>query len=108
MLIAVGMYLPIETSFAIFVGGLMKGLLDRFAEKRAMDGATKEKMGNIGVLLSSGLIAGEALLGLLFAGLAFAEIKLFHMFASPSYALSLVCIAIIGFMLLRVPLRNAR
>jgi len=108
MLIAVGMYLPIDTSFAIFVGGLMKGLLDRFAEKRKMDGAAREKMGNLGVLLSSGLIAGEALLGLLFAGLAFAEIKLFHMFESPSYLLSLVCIAILGFMLVRMPLRNVK
>ncbi len=108
MLIAVGMYLPIDTSFAIFVGGLMKGLLDRFAEKRKMEAGPREKMGNVGVLLASGLIAGEALLGLLFAGLAFAEIKLFHMFESPSYVLSLICIGIIGLLLIRVPLRNTR
>jgi putative OPT family oligopeptide transporter len=108
MLIAVGMYLPIETSFAIFVGGLMKGLLDQFADKRKLDGTTKEKMANVGVLLSSGLIAGEALLGLLFAGLAFAEIKLFHMFESPSYLLSIVCITIIGVLLVRMPLKNVK
>jgi uncharacterized oligopeptide transporter (OPT) family protein len=108
MLIAVGMYLPIDTSFAIFVGGLMKGLLDRIAEKRKMETGAKEKMGNVGVLIASGLIAGEALLGLLFAGLAFAEIKLFHMFESPSYLLSLVCIGVIGFLLIRAPLRNTR
>ena len=108
MLIAVGMYLPIDTSFAIFVGGLMKGLLDRIAEKRKMETGAKEKMGNVGVLIASGLIAGEALLGLVFAGLAFAEIKLFHMFESPSYLLSLVCIGIIGFLLIRAPLRDAR
>ena len=86
----------------------MKGLLDRFAEKRKMETGAKEKMGNVGVLLASGLIAGEALLGLLFAGLAFGEIKLFHMFESPSYALSLICIAVIGFMLIRAPLRNTK
>jgi len=86
----------------------MKGLLDRLAEKRKMDSGVKDKMGNVGVLLASGLIAGEALLGLLFAGLAFAEIKLFHMLESPSYVLSLVCIGIIGFLLLRMPLRNAK
>ena len=74
----------------------MKGLLDRIAEKRRCEAGTKEKMGNVGVLLASGLIAGEALLGLLFAGLAFAEIKMFQMFESPSYLLSLVCIGIIG------------
>jgi putative OPT family oligopeptide transporter len=108
MLISVGMYLPIDTSFAIFVGGLMKGMLDTIAEKRKLETGAKEKITNIGVLLSSGLIAGEALLGLLFAGLAFGEIKLFHMFASPSYVLSLVCIGIIGFMLVRIPLKNAK
>jgi len=108
MLISVGMYLPIDTSFAIFVGGLMKGLLDKIAEKRKLDTGTKEKMNNIGVLLSSGLIAGEALLGLLFAGLAFAEIKLFHMFEEPMYILSLVCITIIGIMLIRIPLKNVK
>jgi uncharacterized oligopeptide transporter (OPT) family protein len=37
MLIIVGMYLPIDTSFAIFVGGLMKGLFDRIAEKRKLE-----------------------------------------------------------------------
>lgn len=108
MLIAVGMYLPIDTSFAIFVGGLMKGLFDRFAEKRKMEAGAKEKMANVGVLLSSGLIAGEALLGILFAGLAFGEVKLFHAFESPTYLLSLVCIALIALLLIRVPLRNER
>jgi putative OPT family oligopeptide transporter len=108
MLISVGMYLPIDTSFAIFVGGLMKGMLDTIAQKRKLETGAKEKITSIGVLVSSGLIAGEALLGLLFAGLAFGEIKLFHMFASPSYVLSLVCIGIIGFMLVRIPLKNAK
>jgi uncharacterized oligopeptide transporter (OPT) family protein len=108
MLIAVGMYLPIDTSFAIFVGGLMKGLFDRLAEKRGLDAGAKDKMTNIGVLLSSGLIAGEALLGILFAGLAFAEVKLFHMFQSPTYILSLVCMALIGVLLVRTPLGSGK
>jgi hypothetical protein len=42
----------------------------------------------------------------LFAGLAFAEIKIFHIFESPLYILSLVCIAVIGFVLIRVPLKS--
>jgi putative OPT family oligopeptide transporter len=104
MLISVGMYLPIDTSFAIFIGGLMKGIFDTIAEKRKLKAGAKESMNNVGVLLASGLIAGEALLGLLFAGLAFAEIKLFHIFESPTYLLSLVCIGIIGLMLVRIPL----
>ncbi len=108
MLIAVGMYLPIDTSFAIFVGGLMKGLFDRIAEKRKVGAGAQEKMTTIGVLLSSGLIAGEALLGILFAGLAFGEVKLFHMFEAPTYLLSLVCMALIGILLIRTPLRSSK
>ncbi|MBN2266520.1 MAG: OPT/YSL family transporter, partial [Candidatus Aminicenantes bacterium] len=61
MLIAVGMYLPIETSFAIFVGGAFKHLVERRMERRAIEGEGKEKVVNTGTLLASGLIAGEAL-----------------------------------------------
>ena len=34
MLVAVGMYLPLETTFAIFVGGMIKGIIDRIAARR--------------------------------------------------------------------------
>ena len=108
MLIAVGMYLPIDTSFAIFVGGLMKGLFDLLAARSSLEGKAKEGIDNIGVLLASGLIAGEALLGLLFAGLAFGEVKIPHLFEEPSYLLSLAGIALLGLFLVRLPLRSAR
>jgi uncharacterized oligopeptide transporter (OPT) family protein len=108
MLISVGMYLPIDTSFAIFVGGLMKGLLDKMAEKRKMEGNKRDAMNNVGVLLASGLIAGEALIGLLFAGLAFAEVEIFQAFESPWYLWSVVSIGIIGWLLIRLPLRSAK
>jgi len=106
MLISVGMYLPIDTSFAIFAGGLMKGLLERVMEKRKLEQGTREKIENVGVLISSGLIAGEALLGLLFAGLAFGEVRLAHVFSTPSYLLSILCILAIGVLLVAVPLRS--
>lgn len=96
MLIAVGMYLPIDTSFAIFLGGLFKGLLEKRIGMRKLGGEDKETVTNTGTLLASGLIAGEAILGILFATLAFAEIKLFHVFDHPSYLLGLVGIIAIG------------
>ena len=68
MLFAVGMYLPLETTFAIFVGGLMRGLVDRLAGKRGYNAAQKARVENAGVLTASGLIAGEALMGLVVAG----------------------------------------
>jgi putative OPT family oligopeptide transporter len=68
MLFAVGMYLPLETTFAIFIGGLVRGFVDRRAEKRGYNAAQKARVENAGILTASGLIAGEALMGLLVAG----------------------------------------
>ncbi|MGB7297253.1 MAG: OPT/YSL family transporter, partial [Candidatus Aminicenantales bacterium] len=96
MLIAVGMYLPIETSFAIFVGGLFKGFLERRVETKKIESEVKERVINTGTLLASGLIAGEALVGILFATLAFAEIEFFKAFDQPSYWLGLIGLLAIG------------
>ena len=39
MLIAVGMYLPFDTSSAIFVGGVLKWLVDRLVTRQAISSA---------------------------------------------------------------------
>ncbi len=69
MLIAVGMYLPFDTTFAIFVGGLIKLASDHSLKKRSADDKQKTKVENVGILVASGFIAGEALTGVLLAGL---------------------------------------
>jgi putative OPT family oligopeptide transporter len=71
MLVAVGMYLPFGTTFAIFVGGVIRSIGDWMAERRGFNSAQKARVENAGVLVASGLIAGEALLGLVWAGLQF-------------------------------------
>ncbi len=71
MLFAVGMYLPLETTFAIFVGGIIRAVVDRTAAKRAYNPAQKARVENAGVLTASGLIAGEALMGLVVAAVVF-------------------------------------
>ena len=71
MLVAVGMYLPFGTTFAIFVGGVFRSLGDWVAKRRGFNSAQKARVENAGVLVASGLIAGEALLGLVWAGLQF-------------------------------------
>ena len=68
MLFSVGMYLPLGTTFAIFCGGMIRGAVDRIREKRGYNAAQKARVENAGVLAASGLIAGEALLGLFIAG----------------------------------------
>ena len=110
MLVSVGMYLPLETTFAIFAGGLIKGGVDYFAGKRKLNEAQKIRVDNTGVLLASGMIAGEALMGLVIAILAAFEFFLydhFVFFRNPTYIISLVILAIIAFVLIQIPLKNA-
>ncbi|HVN74883.1 MAG TPA: oligopeptide transporter, OPT family [Thermoanaerobaculaceae bacterium] len=71
MLFSVGMYLPLETTFAIFVGGVIRGIVDRIRDKRGYNAAQKARVENAGVLTASGLIAGEALMGLVVAAVVF-------------------------------------
>jgi putative OPT family oligopeptide transporter len=107
MLVSVGMYLPIETSFAIFAGGIIKGILDNMAEKQDWKQAERGLAENTGTLLASGLIAGEAMIGILFAALAFAEVELPRVFENPAYLLSLASMVGLGVVLVLVPRRRA-
>ncbi|OIP56677.1 MAG: oligopeptide transporter, OPT family [Ignavibacteria bacterium CG2_30_36_16] len=107
MLVSVGMYLPLGTTFAIFVGGLIKGLVEKVNAKKHFNDAQKSRVENLGVLLAAGLIAGEALVGLLFAGLAFGEFELFKFFENPTFLISLVVFAIIAYILIQIPVKNA-
>jgi len=113
MLVSVGMYLPLETTFAIFLGGIIKGLVEQFGGKRKHNDAQKARVENIGVLLAAGLIAGEALIGLLFAGLAVADIKYDQWLPKVSgifpfpFGISLLVIVLIGWILVKLPLDHA-
>jgi hypothetical protein len=78
MLFAVGMYLPLETTFAIFVGGLVRGLVDKRAAKRGYNDAQRARVENAGMLSASGLIAGEALMGLFIATVVFIRDRVQH------------------------------
>ena len=67
MLIAVGMYLPFHSTAAIFVGGLIRWILDTQLARRGVGEQGQTRAVNTGVLLSSGFIAGEALMAVLLA-----------------------------------------
>ncbi len=67
MLIAVGMYLPFESTAAIFVGGVVAWLLERALRRRSASEVERARATNAGVLLSSGFIAGEALMAVVLA-----------------------------------------
>ena len=113
MLVAVGMYLPLETTFAIFCGGIMKGIVDKMVAKKKLNPAQKARVENVGILLASGLIAGEALTGLVRAAWTFfylqgvIKVNIPEVFSHPSYLIGLVVLIIIAVYLVGIPLRNA-
>jgi putative OPT family oligopeptide transporter len=113
MLVAVGMYLPLETTFAIFVGGLIKGLVDKGIAKRGYNAAQKARVENVGILLAAGLIAGEGLTGLFKALWKFLFLQntigfdIPQIFNNPPYWLGLIFLVVMGYYLIHVPLKNA-
>jgi putative OPT family oligopeptide transporter len=65
--VAVGVYLPISTSSAMFVGGMIRWLVERHLSR---EGRSAGAESGPGVLFSSGLIAGGAIAGIFVAGIA--------------------------------------
>lgn len=60
---AIGLYLPLELSTTIMLGGVIRHLID----KRKTDYEKENSDTDAGVLFSSGMIAGEGLVGILLA-----------------------------------------
>ena len=71
--VAVGLYLPLELDTSIFIGGLIAWLTERYFRRQASSGAAtahqaaSDMAGKAGLLFASGLITGEALMGILIA-----------------------------------------
>ena len=114
MLIAVGMNLPFSTVSAIFVGGVIKWALDRLTAGR--EAGERAKIEEKGTLLASGLIAGEALMGIILAVTFLAGVSSFTKALTgsgelpffPAWGgwLSLLGFALVAWVLIRIPLRS--
>jgi uncharacterized oligopeptide transporter (OPT) family protein len=104
MLFAVGMYLPLATTFAIFVGGVLRWATDALSERAGHNAAQRSRVESIGILTASGLIAGEALIGLVIATFAY-----FSRLRDPGepVLVGLVVLAVIAYALIKVPLDKA-
>jgi putative OPT family oligopeptide transporter len=118
MLIAVGMYLPFETTGAMFLGGCLRAVADRLARRRNLAG---EEFDAVGSLVASGLIAGESLTGVLLAGVVLAGhgfssitrllfgVDQFGWVAGPAGGwTSLIALSAVAWLLVGVPLRRVR
>jgi putative OPT family oligopeptide transporter len=117
MLIAVGMYLPFYSTGAIFVGGLIRGALDKWLQRARASEEERTRATNVGVLLSSGFIAGESLMAVLLAFLLLGGdfvptlLRLRESLspeAAPSFLLSLVAFPALVYGLVWFPIRRMR
>jgi hypothetical protein len=76
LVIAVGVYLPISTTAPMFIGGMIRWLMDKRMRKQPELAKLNEEQFNAvadrgpGVLFASGYIAGGAIAGILIAFLA--------------------------------------
>ena len=124
MLIAVGMYLPFTTTFAIFIGGIFKYATDKLGtkdiDKEPDLGKKQEKksmLESMGLLISSGLVAGEALVGIILAILVVSSINLNKILGNVNAAgnakggvaiLGLLIFFILAFVMIYFPLKAIR
>ncbi len=102
---AVGMYLPLESTTPVFLGGLARKLVDR------RRGSESESDAGPGVLFSSGLVAGGSIMGLLSVGLAspgmerVAEVVGFGKAALPSLV-GFLAFLVVAYLIYRTALKD--
>ena len=107
MLFAVGMYLPLETTFAIFLGGMIRWVTDKIRDSKNFNDAQKARVENAGVLTASGFIAGEALMGIVIAVFKYKQWPLPVIFQHPSAISGFIVLVILAIVMIRVPLASA-
>jgi len=90
--VAIGIYLPLELSSAIMLGGLLRW----FIEKR--NKAAYSESSN-GVLFCSGLIAGEGIVGILLAVFAVLGVNLVFGFSTGMIGATVVAVALVALIL---------
>lgn len=107
MLVSVGMYLPFATTFAIFVGGCFRAVYDYIAARKGHNEGQRARGENTGILVASGMIAGEGLMGLVVAGFVLNEVKIPEFFKEPSYFVGLGVLAFMAINMISTAIGNA-
>jgi putative OPT family oligopeptide transporter len=108
---AVGIYLPLSTMTPVFVGGVIKYYVQKTRQVKSQDVA--EKQTDTGVLMSSGLIAGEGIMGVIIA--AYAVIAgsrpagfTFGIEGVPGQIISFIIFCLLGYFIFRLATKKAQ
>jgi putative OPT family oligopeptide transporter len=115
---AIGIYLPLSTTLPIFIGGAIRGMVDR---KQSAGASQEEEDLRSGNLFATGLVAGGALAGVIVAFLSVNEsiaaglskINLEHALEGSLgqggyYLLGTLAFLLMGFMLYRIGMKNSQ
>ena len=89
--VAIGIYLPIELTFPIFIGGMLNHYAGKIASQEGKDS---------GLLLAAGLITGEALMAILIAVPLFFDKNYWPNYGLPEPFADIVGIAILACILI--------
>jgi len=120
--VAIGIYLPFTLSTPIFLGGIVRYVTDKVIAKKygsaaeeeisdwdlaikQTDVKPKEKIIRTGLLLTAGMIAGEALMGVCVAFLIIGGLNL-SLFEYPPILPSILVFAFVAILLAYIPLRE--
>jgi len=119
--VAIGIYLPFTLVIPIFGGGIIRSITNKIVEKKygsaeeevsdwelaikQTDVKPKEKIIRSGLLLTAGLIAGEALMGVIVAFLIIGGIDL-AIFGYPPILPGIIIFLFIALLLAYIPLRE--
>jgi putative OPT family oligopeptide transporter len=76
MPLAVGMYLPWTVTFPMLIGGIVYRLVERRSERRGDSTAVRQAVVHRGLLFCSGLVAGEAIMGIVIAVLVLVNLPI--------------------------------
>jgi putative OPT family oligopeptide transporter len=108
---AVGIYLPLDLTVPIFLGGLLAHVVERTVQART-GSQDVERIHRKGVLFSAGLITGEALMGILIAApiVASGRADVLALPASLQFGegIGLLILAIVAFVLYRIGTSSAK
>ncbi len=104
--VAIGIYLPFPLTTPIMLGGVLNAIVTKVGKRKTELG--NEKIHSRGVLFSSGLVAGEALLGIIIAGLFGAfTIARVHVLETPLPFIGSIIFLAMAVLLLYTALRGA-
>ncbi|AZB41007.1 oligopeptide transporter, OPT family [Bacillus sp. FJAT-42376] len=104
LVVAVGIYLPVHVSTPIMIGGFVRFFIEKFSKNKEVLAERTDR----GTLFASGLIAGEALIGVVIAILLYFEVNIPENALFPSALLPFILFLLLAVLLWYVSFKGSK